>query len=157
MFVGPHALFMFDTLMAREPRFKRPAPWLAASANGWQVRVPFVYKSKISDRITGCQEIGTVEKVRLDPVVWSAEINLSSKDVGVSIYIDREKHIARVAELREELAPTRRSGFSSRKEAARWVVNRSLQVGLLSHRRAKYLSPLQLLATCAEDEDAENV
>jgi len=154
MFKGPHALAQFDRLMLLAPKFRRPASWLTSATDTWYVEVPFVYRGHITPNIN--QRIGEVRKVSFDKKpLWSAEIAIAHEDVGRHQFYDHRdlphRH-KRVAELEIELAPTRKDGFSSRKEAARWVVNRSLEVGVLTHRRAKYLSPLQLLAECAEED-----
>jgi hypothetical protein len=62
---------------------------------------------------------------------------------------------ARYKELEKEWkaksGTTQQTGMPTRKAAAKWLVWKSLQIGVLREERFKLLHPLQQLAACAED------
>jgi len=152
MFKGPRALTRFDALVADNPRFRRPWPysWQDGAYYAWEVLIPFVNNSSLSSAM---QQIGTVSKFGEGPHArWDARVELAQEDIGCWPGADRNAWIARKSDLYGKLAPTKKDGFHTRQEAARWVIDRSLQVGVLLHRRNKYLTPLQQLAECAEED-----
>jgi hypothetical protein len=80
--------------------------------------------------------------------LWTAEVWAPLPDDGS---LNPQQIRDAEAEWRKRVGKVSQHGFNTRKEAGRWLVWRSLQIGVLYDERMKLEHPLVQLANCAGD------